>query len=212
MTASTDLRASPLGAWSARFAAASAALERFAIRELPFTAQINLRGNPAEAAFAGHAAQALGTPLPQPANTWTGGNECTVLWLGPDEWLVAAADGRAEALCGALRRALAGTHHSVTDLSANRTAIEISGDDARSVLAKGTSLAMHAAAFAPPQCAQSWLAKAQVILQCCEVRPVFRLYVRNSFADYLACWLVDAATESGASLEHDARRIASRLA
>ena len=211
MTASTDARASPLAAWQARFAAASATPGRFSIRELAFGTQIDVRGDARDPGFARAALEALGFAWPQAPNTWAGRPDCAALWLGPDEWLVTAAHGRARELCAALASRLAGTHHAVTDVSAARAAIELAGDDARSVLAKGCALDLHARAFAPPQCAQSLLARAQVIVQCVSDRPVFRLYVRRSFAGYLAAWLLDAASETRASLALDAERLAAHL-
>lgn len=210
MTASTE-RAAPLSAWGQRLAAASAAPAAFAIREVAFVSQLNLRGNAADPAFAAAVRGVLGRDLPVTANTWTSGNDCTALWLGPDEWLVVAPDGRNEALHGALRAALKGVHHSVTDVSANRTILEVSGEHARLVLAKGCPLDLHASALAAPQCAQSVLAKAQLILQCLDSRPTFRLFVRISFAPYVAEWLTDAAAELAASRNIDTGRIATRM-
>lgn len=209
--ASPDPRASPLADWHTRFAAASGMTQHFAIREIPFATQINVRGNAGDPAFVRAAADVLGIVWPLSANTWSGRADCAALWLGPDEWLVAAREGRGDALYEALGSRLAGTHHAITDVSANRSVIEISGRHVRSVLAKGCSLDLHARSFAPPQCAQSLLAKAQVILQCIDVRPLFRLYVRTSLADYLATWLLDAATETLASLDVDAARTVARL-
>ncbi len=209
--ASTE-RASPLAAWSARFAAASAAPADFTIRELPFTTQINLRGSAADAAFAAATQAALGHGLPAAANTWAGAGERAALWLGPDEWLIVAPDGMNEAIAATLRNGLDGQHAAVTDVSANRTVIEIAGSHARAVLAKGCPLDLHARAFGPPQTAQTLLAKAQILLQCADTRPAFRLYVRISFAPYVAEWLIDAAAEFTASRGLDARRIASRFA
>lgn len=210
MTASTERR-SPLSAYAPLLATASADPSRFAMRELAFVTQLNLRGDPADAAFMAAVRGALDTDLPVTANTWAGAPGKGALWLGPDEWLVVAPDAERSMLEAALRAALAGRHHSVVDVSANRTVIELSGADARAVLAKGCPLPLHAAAFAPPQCAQSVLAKSQVLLQACETTPVFRLYVRNSFAHYLAQWLADAAAESAASRGLDSDRIAARL-
>lgn len=209
MTASTD-RASPLAGWSARFASASAEPADFSIREVPFSAQLNLRVD--AGAFGARTHSVLGCDLPMAANTWAAGDDCSVLWLGPDEWLVVARDGRNDALCGALRTALAGTHHSVTDVSANRTIVEIAGAYARPALAKGCPLDLHGSAFKPPQCAQTLIAKSQMILQCTDASPVFRLYVRISFAPYVAEWLLDAAAELSASRGIDTGRIATRLA
>lgn len=213
MTASTE-RASPLDAWAVPLAKASASPAHFSVRELPFTSQLNLRGDPAAGAFSAAVRGVLGFELPATANTFAGSAERGAIWLGPDEWLLTAPDGANAALEAALRAALAGIHHSVADLSANRTVLLVSGSDARPVLAKGCSLDLHASAFAPPQTAQTLLAKSQVLLQCVDANSAsgaFRLYVRNSFAQYVAQWLVDAAAESAASRSLDADRIAARL-
>jgi len=210
VTASTERR-SPLSAHAPLLAAASADPSRFAMRELAFAAQLNLHGDPSDASFTEAARGLMGCPLPVAANTWTGAPGKGALWLGPDEWLVVAPDAERRALESALRAALAGRHHSVVDVSANRTVLELSGADARAVLAKGCTLPLHAAAFATPQCAQTVLAKSQVLLQACGTTPVFRLYVRNSFAHYVAQWLADAAVESAASKDLDSDRIAARL-
>ncbi len=227
MTASTDpgvptapgatsrapvLRATPLADWSARFAAAGDADGRFAIREVPFAAQVNLRGNPADAAFVKRARATLGCDLPIAANTWNAGDASSVLWLGPDEWLVVASDRVGETMEAKLRSGLDCLHFSVVDQSANRTIIEVAGAEARILLAKGCPLDLHRSAFGPPQVAQTLLAKSQMILQCLDERPAFRLYVRLSFAAYLSEWLLDAAAELAASRGIDTQRIANRLA
>ncbi len=214
MTASTDRgstnRVSPLGSWSTRFASASAAPAQFSIREVAFATQVNLRLD--SASLGTRVRPVLGCDLPAAANTWNAGTDCAVLWLGPDEWLVVAPDGRSEALCAELCTALSGAHHSVVDLSANRTIIEISGSDARLALAKGCPLDLHGSAFKPPQCAQTLLAKSQMILQCVDAQPVFRVFVRASLAPYVAEWVLDAAAELAASRTIDTQRIAIRLA
>jgi sarcosine oxidase subunit gamma len=211
LTETSTRRASPLAEWGTRLAAVSDRPAEFSIHELPFASQVNLRGDPADPAFSGAVRGVLGCDLPLAANTWVAGNDTSVLWLGPDEWLVVAPDGRSDTLCAGLRAALQGLHHSVTDISANRTILEVSGEYARLVLAKGCPLDLHAGAFAPPQCAQTLLAKAQMILQCVEARPVFRVFVRISFAPYVAEWLIDAATELAASRDIDTGRIARSL-
>jgi sarcosine oxidase subunit gamma len=155
---------------------------------------------------------ALDCGLPLVANTWSTCNDHSALWLGPDEWLLVAPDGHNEALAADLRMALGGVHHSVTDISANRTIIEIAGADARLALAKGCPLDLHGGAFKPPMCAQSLLAKSQVIVQCVDAKPIFRVYVRISFAPYVAEWLLDAAAELSSSRTLDTDRIASRFA
>lgn len=208
--ASTE-RTSPLAHWAEPFRAASASPAFFSVREVPFCTQVDVRGNAADGRFAGAVREAIAVALPERANTWSGGADRAAIWLGPDQWLVVAGEGRADVLCERLAAALQGIHASVTDVSANRTQIEISGSLARLVLAKGCSLDLHGSRFGAGRSSQAALAKASVILQCLEGSAAFRVYVRNSFADYLALWLVDAAAECAASRSLDSDRLASRL-
>ena len=102
------------------------------------------------------------------------------VWLGPDEWLVLG--GREEDFPDAAAAA---------DVSANRVCLELSGPGAADVLARGCALDLHDSVFPPGRCAQTLVARAQVIL----LRTgddAFRLLVRPSFAPYLRAWLRDA--------------------
>ena len=192
--ASTEHRRSPLHHLASRLAAASGPAERIRLTEVPFLTQLTLRlapGTPAAEA----AAQVLGVSLPTVPNTTSASNDVHVLWMGPDEWLLLAPDGAAERLCEELEGALGAHHASVVDVSAHRTVIELAGADARELLLKGCSLDLHPRAFAAGQCAQSTLARAQVILLARSDEPAYWVFVRASFAEYLAEWLLDAAAE-----------------
>jgi sarcosine oxidase subunit gamma len=98
----------------------------------------------------------------------------------------------ANALEAVIRDAFAPDWGAVTDVSANRALIELSGLNAREVLAHGCSLDLHPRRFGPGDCAQTLLGAAQVILWQTDAAPTFRILVRASFADHLARWLVDA--------------------
>jgi sarcosine oxidase subunit gamma len=65
------------------------------------------------------------------------------------------------------------------------------------VFAKGCTLDFHPRAFSNGMCAQSGLARANVLFALPESDDEFLVVVRRSFADYLLCWLHDAATGSG---------------
>jgi len=106
-------------------------------------------------------------------------NGHTVLWLGPDEWLVLG--GHEDDYPSA----------AAVDVSANRVVLELKGDDAADVLAQGCSLDLHPSVFIPGSCAQTLLARAQVILLRREERT-FHILVRPSLAAYLRAWLADA--------------------
>ncbi|TDV57381.1 sarcosine oxidase subunit gamma [Actinophytocola oryzae] len=138
------------------------------MRELPFRRAANVQG---------------GGPFPKPAaNTAIRWEEHDVLWLGPSEWLV--LDGPPLELPNGV------------DVSANRTTIELSGPHARDILEKGCTLDLHPRSFSAGNCAQTTLARTQVILWQTTDEPTYHLLVRNSFAHYLAAWLTDAAAES----------------
>jgi sarcosine oxidase subunit gamma len=210
VTASIE-RQSPLAGWRERLAAASASPAAFSIRELAFTTQVNFRGNSTDPAFAAAVRESIGCELPREANAYTTGTNGSVLWLGPDEWLVVDRPDRADAIAAALRAALSGKRHSVTDVSAARTVVEIGGADARLVLAKGCPLDLHASAFRPPRTAQTLLAKSRVLIQCMDDAPRVRLFVLDSFAAYLAAWLVDAAAECAAARAAGIEDVGERL-
>lgn len=172
------------------------------LRELPFLAQVDVRLDTRD--DTGRAAvESVVGPLPVEPNTVTGGPDAAVLWLGSDEWLVVGPEGHAAALETQLNTAANGARVSVVDVSANRTTLELSGPTARAILESGCSIDLDPRAFGPGQCAQTLLARANVILwqTAQDPLPVYRLLVRPSFAAYVAAWIADAA--EGADGEDD---------
>ena len=166
------------------------------MRDLPFLAQIDLRGDAGDPRFQAAVRAAIGIEVPSAANTAFGNAERSALWLGPDEWLIVGREGTERQLVDSLRGALGALHCSVADVSASRAVIEISGARAREVLMKGCALDLHPRTFALGRCAQTLFARAQIILWQTENEPpAYRLFVRSSFAAYLAEWLVIAAVE-----------------
>jgi len=164
------------------------------LREVPHLAQITLRGDPGNADFTDAVRSALGFDLPREANTVTSSGDVSALWLGPDEWLVVGAPDSEADLTARLNAALKGRHASVVDVTANRTVLELSGPSARAVLEKACSLDLRPRAFNAGQCAQTNLARTVGILEMTQ-GGAWRIYVRNSFAVYLADWLLDAMAE-----------------
>lgn len=164
---------------------------RVRLREVPYLAQVNLRVDPSTAA-ARRIGDAIALPL-EP-NTVAVADGHTVLWLGPDEWLVVGPDGEAPRIEALLRDTLDGEHGSVVDLSANRTTLELSGPAARDVLEKGCSIDLHPLVLTPGRCVQTLLGRANVVLWRTNA-DTYRILVRPSFAEYLAEWLIDAMEE-----------------
>lgn len=159
------------------------------LSELRFAEQIGLRLKPPVPAYL------AGVPLPLMPNRVANMGALRTLWLGPDEWLVTAARGVAPDLIGRLRRAVAGRHAAVLDLSASRAIIEIAGPQARTLLQKGGGIDLHPREFGSGRCAQTVFAKLPVIIDQLSNAPIYRLFVRRSAAGWLAGWLIDAAGE-----------------
>lgn len=197
MTADTAELHSPLGHFAGRFAAAThrtgGALR---LAELPHLSQVSLRLDPKSPA-ADAAGRALGLPLPLPLepNTFARSGTRSVLWLGPDEWLVVGPPHTRAALESRLRDALQDHPSSVVDVSAQRTTVLVAGPQARDLLAHGCALDLHPRSPAG-RCAQTLLARIPVVLvPRHRTKPGFWVLARASFAGHLAEWLLDAATE-----------------
>ncbi|MFF7768499.1 sarcosine oxidase subunit gamma [Streptomyces massasporeus] len=198
-TGTETLRRSPLAHLEERMREAAVTGARgVTLTELPFLTMVNLRVDPSSGT-AGRIETALGAPLPRRCGDTTASGPRTILWLGPDEWLVlsppeeAAASREPEAV--ALRDALGSDPGSVVDVSANRTTLELSGPSARQVLEKGCPLDLHPRAFGPGRAMSTTVGPVAVLLWQVDDAPTYRLLPRSSFADYLARWLVDAMSE-----------------
>jgi sarcosine oxidase, subunit gamma len=167
------------------------------LAELAVPGQINLRGRSSDTGFLAAAGSVLDCRLPVSPNTVQTAGDLTVLWLGPDEWLVLTPPGAEAAIIARLREALAGVHAAVTDVSGNLTRLRLAGNHARDVLAKGCSLDLHPRRFQPGQCVQTLILRCGIILHQIDDRPSYDLLPRRSFAEYLWMWLSDAMAEYG---------------
>jgi sarcosine oxidase subunit gamma len=190
----TDARVSPLAHLAERMRAAAVTGARgVTLTELPFRTMVNLRADPARE-VAGRLEKTLGAPLPDHCGHTTASGRHTLVWLGPDEWLVlSGADGAV--LTAELREVLGADPGSVVDVSAQRTTLELSGPAARQVLEKGCPLDLHPRAFGPGRAVSTTVGPVGVLLWQVDDRPAYRLFPRSSFADHLGRWLIDAMGE-----------------
>jgi sarcosine oxidase, subunit gamma len=180
-----------------------------ALVELPFLSMVNVRVQP-ESDVASRVERSLGLRLPssgEVASVKTGavdgvvaGEVRSVLWLGPNEWLVIGPDGDILELVAVLDDAVGDGPGSVVDVSANRDTLVLSGPNARDLLEKGCTLDLHPRSFTAERCAQTTFARGHLLIwqtgaEDSPSGPVYRLLFRASFADYFADWLTDAAAE-----------------
>jgi len=168
--------------------------ERLRISERAFLDLAVLRGNARSPDFAKALERALGTAPPLAPNTVVHGHRHLLAWMGPDEWWLQSLAPARPALEQTLRPLLQGLSACVVDVSSGYTVLELSGEHARDVLAKGCPLDLHPRVFGPGQCAQSHYFKAGVMVRALDEGGV-EVVVRRSFADYVGRMLLEAGRE-----------------
>jgi sarcosine oxidase, subunit gamma len=141
-------------------------------------------------------AELLGVELPTKVSTYAKSADTTVIWLGPDEWLVTDTALTGPELEARLRAAVTPHGGAAVDVSGQRTNLRLRGSHSRDVLAKGCALDLHPRVFGACAAAESMLGRAGVILLAVDGRGGdYRILVCPSFARYLADWLLDAVAE-----------------
>lgn len=160
------------------------------ISGLPSGRLINLRAPAGAQAVDQVLQKQLGCARPIQPNTLKTGQAGRILWLGPDEWLIALADD-GEVSETAIELALADTDATVCGVGAGLARVRIEGSQARWLLGAGSPLPSDSAAMAPGGCAQTRLAHASIIVVA-ESADALTVLVRRSMADYLWHWFEQA--------------------
>jgi sarcosine oxidase, subunit gamma len=166
------------------------------LEEGPFQTMVGVRVDRSSEAGA-RIASVIGG-LPERCGEVRGTERVSVLWLGPQEFLVVAPEDAHDSLggdlIGSLKSALGVGAGQVVDLSANRTTFELNGPRARAVLEKGCALDLHPRTLKPGTALNTEVGNIPVVLFKTGEES-FRLFPRASFADYLGRWLLDAMRE-----------------
>ena len=155
---------------------------------VPSLVQVDLRVDPSEASRAPY-------PLPLEPNSAWHDRHHSVLWLGPDEWLILSAGEARNELVRDLESAFADVHHSVVDVSANRVVVALAADDRLELLSHVCSVDLDASVWGPGRCIQTMLGRAQAIVF--ERTGTTPILVRPSFADYLLDLLLQVRRVTG---------------
>ncbi len=168
------------------------------LQMLPTTGKLALRGNPIDSSFTKPVIKLLGVELPIIANTVVTSKIGTVIWRGPNEWMIELPLGQIEALAAKLETGLEGQHISIVDITDAYSVLRLSGKGARHVLSSGCPLNLNESEFGADQCAQSHYHKAGIILRFVDEAPTFDVFVRRSETEYL--WqLLQLACRTNAS-------------
>jgi len=159
----------------------------------------NLRGNPESGEFVAAVRAAFHQELPVRANTMTVG-EHRIYWLGPSEWLIVTPINGAGQMLAKFSATLDRLAASATDVSGGQILLRLTGPEVSEILAKGCTLDFHPKEFRPGNCAQSGLAKTNVLIGLVDEQPIYEIIVRRSFSEYLVLWLKHAAGEYGVAI------------
>jgi sarcosine oxidase subunit gamma len=165
---------------------------KIALTEDRLLGYLVLRGNAGDEDFKQAVKKALACELPTRL-TCVYGDDLSIRWVSPDEWLIVCAGGQAFKLELNLRKFLSG-HYSVCNISGGQTLLVLSGAHARDVLMKSTSYDVSACQFPIGKVVTTTLSKSQAII-CRKHEDVWELIIRRSFADYIWLWLDAAAAE-----------------
>ena len=167
------------------------------ISEKRFKDQINLRIDPSEDGNLDAVANILGMEVPIEPNVVNSNGDVSVLWLGPDEWLILTTECYPNSMSDRLSKRLVSKVLSIVDMSGGQTVINLDGPNAMNILAKGCTLDLHPKVFGDGKCAQTIIAKTGVIIRKIDNSQSYDLIVRRSYAEYLVLWIKDAAREYG---------------
>lgn len=165
------------------------------LKDLGLSDKINLRCQADNRIIAEGLKQVVGSALPTEAHRFNTSGLRSIVWCGPDEWLVLAEDGTAETIMAALDIPEAG-HVAVTNVSDALGGLILAGPHARDVLAKHCALDFHPDAFTAGMAQQSLLSHAGVNILC-RGEDEFLIIGRSSFMPYIASLMMDAAIEYG---------------
>jgi sarcosine oxidase subunit gamma len=199
------LRQTPL----AHLGIASHAIADLPVGEVGFSeivpaGQLAVRGESNDKKFLTAFADGFGLTVPVVANRASVEGDLTMLWLGPNEWLLTHASLSGPELEYRAVEVLADCRAAVTDVSESRTIIRLTGKVLRVLLAKGCGLDFRPQSFKVGDCPSSVLARCHVTLHFraeeTEQGDTMDVYVHRSFAEYAWNWLRDGAREFGVAV------------
>jgi sarcosine oxidase subunit gamma len=165
--------------------------ELVTITPLPPASRLIVRGGEAAIPLVG---RAFGVALPREACRAATRPPRAALWLGPDEWLLVAPDGEADAIAANIGAALTGAPASVVDISDRQVALSVSGKRAADIVSAFNPLDLDDAAFPVGMVTRTVFAKAEIVLWR-TAADTFRIEAWRSFAPYVEALLREAASE-----------------
>ena len=163
------------------------------IQELAFINKINLRINTKNTDYMKICGKILNAILPTKPNIFTKNGNLKIIWLSPDEWLIANEDDN---LFSKLKNEIGDLEASVTDVSENRTIVRLSGEKIYKLLSKFLVLDLEKSLPSESTCAQTLFAKVPILLLRNHNEnqvPEIDIFLNNSHANYVYNLIIDGS-------------------
>ena len=106
------------------------------IEELSLSGKINIRGKSSDKEFMKNIGSALNLVLPIEPNVRIFNNNISIMWLGPNEWLVITPENEKDGIISLLKSNLNPQKTAITDVSFNRTILRLEGEKVFTLLSK----------------------------------------------------------------------------
>ena len=98
------------------------------IYERDLVGKINLRGNSTDKEFMKNIGTVLDLVLPIEANVRVSNNNISIIWLGPNEWLIETPIAETQKVLTMLKSALNQQKTAITDVTFNKTVLRLEGE------------------------------------------------------------------------------------
>jgi sarcosine oxidase, subunit gamma len=147
----------------------------------PTQSRLVFRGNKAAAEACG---KTLGVTLSHDACRATTGSNGSVLWLGPDEWLLLLPESALDSAIAKLTKSMVKHPHSLVDVSHRQIGLNAVGDQAEELLGSSCLLDLDHTVFPVGTCTRTIFGKAEIILWRTG-KSSFHVEVWRSFTDYV---------------------------
>ena len=169
----------------------------FSFEELSNISKINLRGNYSDKDFISNTEIVLGALIPFEPNTFNSNNKLKIIWLSPNEWLIEIYKiSDFNQILLDLKKSLNTQNTAVTDITENRTILELKGVNLYKLLSKFMVIDLDSVLNKKFSTAQTILTKLPVLIirnyKDNEDKNV-HLYVNRSHAQFIINLLIDGS-------------------
>ena len=168
------------------------------IEELSFIPKINLRGESSNKDFMGDVSDILNTQLPEEANICIYKENLKIIWLSPNEWLIQINnEDEYKNIYSKLHVKLNPYDTAITDVSENRTIMNVRGKDLYKLLAKFMVIDFDNVLKKESSVAQTIFNKVPVLIVRNHVdkdQPNVDIHSNRSHSNYIYNLLVDGCS------------------